>query len=554
MGKRKKMPAQQAKTSPAMSETTAWVVLGLIVLFYTAIRIRFLAIPIERDEGEYAYAGQLILHGIPPYKLAYNMKIPGIYYAYALVMAIFGQSVIGIHVGLMLVNIGAIVLLYLIAKRLFDPVVGLVTVAAYGFLTINQFIFGSQAHATHFVVLPALGGILLAMKAVESRKISHLVLSGLLLGVSFTMKQQGVFFIAFTLIYLVWNQARNNDSKPGGIIGRASLFVASTAVPFLIIVAVLKVAGVFDKFWFWAVAYARQYVSEIPLSAAKKVFVDNTKMMMMPSLWVWIIAGLGLVLLWVDNQSRKRAVFVTGFFIFAFLTICPGFFFRQHYYVTWMPALALLVGVFAGAGRNLLQRVGMPWPLTGLPTVVVVIVLIFTMNAQGEWLFHMPLETASRMMYGTCPWTESEKIAKYIKDRTTPNDTIAVLGSEPQIYFFADRKSATGYIYTYALMEPQAFATKMQKEMMSEIEKAKPKFIIVVAMRTSWLVRPDSDRTIIDDWMPRYTDENYNRVGVIMPVVHSTYYDVETEYVWGEQARTYAPPSGSEFILVYERK
>ena len=41
------------------------------------IRIRFLAIPLERDEGEYAYAGQLMLQGIPPYRLAYNMKFPG---------------------------------------------------------------------------------------------------------------------------------------------------------------------------------------------------------------------------------------------------------------------------------------------------------------------------------------------------------------------------------------------------------------------------------------------------------------------------------------------
>lgn len=37
--------------------------------------------PLERDEGEYAYAGQLMLQGIPPYQLAYNMKLPGTYAA-----------------------------------------------------------------------------------------------------------------------------------------------------------------------------------------------------------------------------------------------------------------------------------------------------------------------------------------------------------------------------------------------------------------------------------------------------------------------------------------
>ena len=52
----------------------AWIFLAVIVF---GLVIRLLGIPLERDEGEYAYAGQLILQGIPPrYKLAYNMKFP----------------------------------------------------------------------------------------------------------------------------------------------------------------------------------------------------------------------------------------------------------------------------------------------------------------------------------------------------------------------------------------------------------------------------------------------------------------------------------------------
>ena len=65
------------------------LVIGLVIL----IRVRLLAVPLERDEGEYAYAGQLMLEGIPPYKLAYSMKFSGIYAAYALIMAVFGQTI-----------------------------------------------------------------------------------------------------------------------------------------------------------------------------------------------------------------------------------------------------------------------------------------------------------------------------------------------------------------------------------------------------------------------------------------------------------------------------
>ena len=38
----------------------------------------------------------LILQGFPPYQLAYNMKFPGTYYAYSLILAAFGQTAWGI--------------------------------------------------------------------------------------------------------------------------------------------------------------------------------------------------------------------------------------------------------------------------------------------------------------------------------------------------------------------------------------------------------------------------------------------------------------------------
>src|SRR5947209_20527367 len=80
--------------------TLAIIVFGVIL----AIRIGLLGIPLERDEGEYAYAGQLMLQGIPPYKLAYSMKFPGTYAAYALTLSIFGQNIPGIHLGQSLPN------------------------------------------------------------------------------------------------------------------------------------------------------------------------------------------------------------------------------------------------------------------------------------------------------------------------------------------------------------------------------------------------------------------------------------------------------------------
>ena len=57
----------------------ALCLLAAVVLAAAAIRLRLLDVPLDRDEGEYAYFGQLLLEGVPPYAAAYNLKAPGIY-------------------------------------------------------------------------------------------------------------------------------------------------------------------------------------------------------------------------------------------------------------------------------------------------------------------------------------------------------------------------------------------------------------------------------------------------------------------------------------------
>ena len=65
------------------------------------------------------------------------------------------------------------------------------------------------------------------------------------------------------------------------------------------------------------------------------------------------------------------------------------------------------------------------------------------------------------------------------------------LGSEPEIYFYSHRHSATGYIYTYGLMEPQKYAHQMQQEMIHEIERASPKDLMSVGIFYSGCGAPD---------------------------------------------------------------
>jgi hypothetical protein len=165
---------------------------------------------------------------------------------------------------------------------------------------------------------------------------------------------------------------------------------------------------------------------------------------------------------------------------------------------------------------------------------------------QRNFLFLMDPVKVSRSTYGLNPFPESLEIARFIKDQTDETDRIAVVGSEPQIYFYSKRRSATGYVYTYALMEIQPYALKMQQEMIREIEAGNPRFLIYVNVPTSWLVRPQSEKKIFT-WFYSYTWKHYDLVGVI-----DIGFD-RTVYRWFQQASNYRPKS-PYWLTIHRRK
>ena len=107
-----------------MCARLAWAALFLVLLLTAVIRIRILEIPLERDEGHYAYVGQLILDGVPPYRESYSYFLPGIYMAYAGILAVFDQTRAGIHLGLLIINAVSIVLVFMLSTKLFGSIAG----------------------------------------------------------------------------------------------------------------------------------------------------------------------------------------------------------------------------------------------------------------------------------------------------------------------------------------------------------------------------------------------------------------------------------------------
>ena len=458
-------------------------------------------------------------------------------------MAMFGQTVTGIHLGLFVVNAATIILMFFIGRHLVDPVVGLAAATSYAVLSISPSVLGFAGHATHFVLLPVLGGILLLLKAPDRQTPGSLFASWFLFGLGVLMKQPAVFFAVFAVIYLIANNLYSG-LRFKKIVLRTLIFSAGAILPFGITCLVLWRLGVFERFWFWTIDYARQYGTLVPLNQAPRIFFGSVMEVSRAGWPIWMLAGIGLVAgLW-EKRTRPIAVFLLALVFFSALALCTGFYFRLHYFILLLSAISLLAGLAIGRLSDVILHKMVV--VRFLPILLLGFALAWPILADRKFFFEAPMADASQMIYPESPFVESVRIGEYLREHTTRNDTIAVLGSEPQIYFYSDRRSATGYIYTYGLMEPQKYAGEMQEEMIREIERARPKFLISVVMPDSWLQRPESERLIFT-WANEYTAQNYTIAGFVNMVAPN-----KTDYYFDN-----VPPSVPQlgkYILIYQRK
>ena len=462
------------RPSSSPSRYLCYALLLLIIVFFAFIRYRLRAMPLERDEGEYAYGGQLILQGVPLYDLVYTVKLPGTHAAYAVLLALLGQSQGRIHVALIFVNAATTLLVFFVCTRWFGHCAGLVAAATYALLSTESSVDGFAAHATHFVVLFALAGAWVLLKAVESDTKWLLFCSGLLFGIAFLMKQPGICFLLWAVVYLVWTNLMH--PVPWISLAKQSAAILLGALlPFTLTCLLIWHSGAFQKFWFWTFSYAREYGTNVRLSEGLTFLKHESTRTMGPAVWVWVIALVGLTAFLWSARARAYAFPVISFVLFSFLALSAGLYFRPHYFILFLPAASILAGLAVSCATEMLQKWKQSPVLSAVPAFLFVLAFYTAVYHQRTFFFEMNAVQACEKTYWPNPFPEILEISNYI-NRTAPESAeVAVIGSEPELYFYTHRRSVTGYIYTYPLLEPQKYAVTMQKEMEAEIERSRPK-------------------------------------------------------------------------------
>jgi hypothetical protein len=535
---------EPAAAKKEISRWAAAALLAAVILLFAAIRWRVREMPLERDEGEYAYAGQLILQGIPPYELAYNMKLPGTYAAYAAMLRVFGETAAGIHLGMLVVNGCTTLLLYFVGRRLYGRTGGVTAAASYGLLSTSEALLGLSGHATHFVVLLAVPGILLLLAARESKDAKIYFAAGLCMGLAFVMKQPGAVFIIFGGQEIAWNGWKEPEERKR-LGARLLAYGVGVAIPYLVTCAVLWRAGVFGRFWFWTVSYASQYATTTGVAEGSLYLWKALPQLFFAAPVVWCFAAAGLLILCIQQKLRAALSLEFSLLVWSFLGASAGLYYRPHYFILLLPVASLLAGKGVAWLTEQTPRHSYGNTLRVAGAAGFVVAYGIAIYAQREGFFELSPASVIRAKYGGNPFPEAIEFGKYIREHSEADARVAVLGSEPEIYFYAKRHSATGYIYTYPLMEEQKFASKMQQEMIEEIEKTRPEYLVKVLVPTSWLRQRNSDAAILE-WGEKYIGENYRVVG-------AAEIGLETNYRWDQDAVGFTSHSKYSMYL-YKRK
>ncbi|MGD0036164.1 MAG: glycosyltransferase family 39 protein [Bacteroidota bacterium] len=508
--------------------------------------MRLLNVPLERDEGEYAYIGQLILDGTPPYTEAYNMKFPGIYFIYAGILWLFGETHTAIHFCLLIFNVLSIILLYIFARTAYDDWVAVASAGAFALLSMSYHVQGFWANAEHFILPFVICANILLLYGLKKNRIHYFLISGISFGCAALVKQQGAFFGIFgftTILISLWqNKIFNKKIYWKYILA----FTGGIIIPLLLCFFYLAHAGVLEKFFLWTFVYAKEYSSIQSIDDIRFNFIGGFQSLFYFASLIWIIGVVGFITLFFCRYNIESRVLTLGMLFAGIIALSVGFYFRAHYFVLVLPAAALLFGIGLRFIFQIFSSASSPIVRYFPPVFTVTITILGTIAAHWDVLYQFSLDQVTETVYHSNPFTFSSKIAKIISENTSKEDRIAIMGNEPQFLFYSHRRSATSFIYTYSICEDQPLAEQFRSEMIRQVETSFPKLLVYTNIQPEWYKKPKGWEEL-DKWFFSFANLHY------IPFARFEYNNIKDTLLITDTNRLLRKPTHLFWITMYEK-
>jgi len=491
-----------------------WGCWAAIVLLYIVLRINLIDIPLDRDEGIFGYAGQVILNNGLPYQEVFDHKPPLIFYINAFALLLVPPTSSGIHIFLHIYNFLTLIMLFFLAKIYFkSSSVGFWTALCYAVFSTSPAIQGFTASTEMYMLLPISASLLFAVMAIREQKNIYSSLSGAIGIMACWTKPTAFFPILFVALYLAtartYSFARQRDNKIVSASRLLSFWLAGAAGISVIIAAYFYYRGVIDEFVYWSFSHGTLYAGQADIMTnLAEVFRRVRDILRGDSLIV--MTGF-LSAVFAILRKDRRGYFLFGFIVLSFIGTLPGYASR-HYFAQLAPSVALASGFGFSGVINAITSKGRRLCVISITTLMIIIIPLIVHS--GYYLEESP-EKISRNVFGHNPFPESIVLGEYLAQHTQPEDTIFIFGSEAQILFYSQRKSATSYAMIYPLMSAYPRYMEFQERAWKEILANSPLYIIIVDLTTS-LSWDEKASLWIYDQVRQLVAVNYHLEGEMM--------------------------------------
>jgi 4-amino-4-deoxy-L-arabinose transferase-like glycosyltransferase len=491
-GEPARVPPVERAASVASPRGGLWALLALLAIFF-ALRWPFREALLIRDEGEYAHLAQRILQGELPYRDVYNQKPPIVFWIFAAIQALAGESLASLRIATTLVGMATASLLFVVARRLFGVTGALASVVAFTALTFDQ-CGVEHAASTEFFMLAFFAAGLVGWfgpnAGDDGPSAARALLAGVAAGLACQTKQTGLALLAFFVLERAWSVWRARSVELAHAARQIAWTLAGFALVCGAIVAYFAAHGALGVYvecvWRNNLAYVGERHSNLDLALLLAQLVLTNVARWDVGLWLLGAFALGRAAL---REPRERA---SGLWILLALTAGAAFVAGRPYVQYWEPLivpLALGAGVATRFVADRARHASSSARLTlcgllALPLVPPVwnVVRLVTQDpaARADTLIGKASFQPSMI---------AERIAQHVAERTQPDEKLLVVGTEPELYFLARRPAATRLVITYPLVASYPYSPALRREFLADVERADAKYVVYlrwVSSLTEW--------------------------------------------------------------------
>jgi 4-amino-4-deoxy-L-arabinose transferase-like glycosyltransferase len=476
--------------------------LAVAILVTLALGVPTLLFPLGPDQAIFAYIAHRISGGGFPFVDAWDQKPPGIYLLYVIALHLPGAIMRDVRIFDLLTTFATLGCIYLLAGFLWNRAAAFFAALLYGVAYTTEYGWWHTAQPDGYTAIPLCLATWLYYRYLSRRSVWPYVLAGMLTGFAFQLR----FFaalIGLVLLYIEWNQAEGRGRNAWSNAARRILWFSAgfalmqAAFALYLLVGHALGAYIMTEFTF-ASRYSRLGGAYSPNGLTLTLYVQAARgitiYFLSSHFFITIPAIVPLALsLRRCGDRRVREIALLAFMGYVGVLIQAKFFW--YHFLAVLPFLAILGGKgladimlwLSEAQRRIVTALAMAALALGLLLLSPAVTGESLQQWRGvaEYYGGPAKREAFNNQFGpyaggTFSYLADDQVARYVKERSQPGETIYVYGYDALVYLLSERDSASRFFYVFPVIATWT-PPSWRAEWINELETKAPRYILVQA-------------------------------------------------------------------------